>query len=128
MSDKIGLVASINYISYGATWTTTDPNTGAKYSNNLSYSSVSVLARINIHFGTTSSLDPYWGIGAGYRSGLWSLTSDDPNLQNDKAHGLSPFGFETTLGLRYFFTSDFGIYTEIGIAKSVIQAGLVYKL
>ncbi|MEK6616065.1 MAG: hypothetical protein AABZ32_08145 [Bacteroidota bacterium] len=39
--------------------------------------------------------------------------------------GFSPFGFEMTIGVRYYFVDGFGVYTEMGIAKSIIQAGLV---
>jgi opacity protein-like surface antigen len=127
LSDKVGIVASINYVSYGARWTTRDPQTNFPYDNKLIYSSISVLARLNFHFGVTEKLDPYFGVGAGYKSGQWTLTTNDPNLQDDKAKTFSPFGFETTIGLRYYFTDVFGIYTELGIAKSVIQGGLALK-
>lgn len=129
LSDGVGLALSVNYIAYGVKWTTYDSYTGTiPFSNELSYSSLSVLGRINFHFGTTDKLDPYFGVGAGYRNGIWKLTSTDPDLQDDKAHGFSPFGFETTIGLRYYFTEGFGMYTELGIAKSVIQLGLAVAL
>ena len=33
-------------------------------------------------------------------------------------------GFETTIGARYYFTDNIGLYAETGLAKAVIQAGL----
>jgi len=38
-----------------------------------------------------------------------------------------PFGFEFTLGARYFFSNNIGVYAEVGAAKSVMQGGLVAK-
>ena len=125
LSDKVGIAASVNYISYGASWTSKNDTTGFPYSNKLSKTSLSILARINFHFGITDKLDPYFGVGAGYKTGNWKLTSNDPTLQDDKLKTFSPFGFETTIGLRYYLMQGFGLYSEIGIAKSAIQFGVV---
>lgn len=126
LSNKVGLGLSVNYVSFGAEWTSSSGN--IPYYNKVSYSSLSILARMNVHFGTTDKLDPYFGVGAGYRSGIYKLTSTDPDLQNQQVKGLSPFGFETTIGLRYYFTDMIGFYAELGIAKSVIQGGIAIKL
>ena len=113
----------------GATWNNYDGSGNIPYSNEFSRSSFSALARINFHFGTTEKLDPYFGVGAGYRQATWEFKTNDPNnLEDVKAPGFSPFGFETTIGLRYYFTPAFGLYTELGFAKSAIQAGFVVAL
>ena len=119
LSDGVGMGLSVNYISCGVKYTE------VPYEYTWSRSSLSVLMRINFHFGTTDVLDPYFGIGAGYKQASWKFKSTDPNYAGESAPGFSPFGFETTIGLRYYFTEGFGIYTEMGIAKSVIQGGLV---
>lgn len=129
LSDGVGIGASVNYVSFGATWNSYDGSGNIPYSNDFSRSSLSVLARINFHFGTTESLDPYFGVGAGYRQATWKFTTNDPdNLDDVSAPGFSPFGFETTIGLRYYFTPVFGLYTELGFAKSAIQGGIVIAL
>jgi len=126
LSDGVGIGLSVNYVSFGAKWRSPDSSGTGFYTNTFSRSSLSVLGRINFHFGTTDKLDPYFGIGAGYRQATWKLTSTDPAYADDiSAPGFSPFGFETTIGLRYYITKGFGLYTEMGIAKSVIQFGLV---
>lgn len=121
VSDKMGLGVSVNYISFGATYTE------LPYNYSISRTSLSILARLNIHFGTTESLDPYFGVAAGYKSATWRFTSTDPAYNGESVPGFTPFGFETTIGMRYYFSENFGIYTELGIAKSVIQAGLAVK-
>lgn len=126
LSDGVGMGVSVNYISFGVKYTDYDVATGTKpYDYAISRSSLSILARINFHFGTTEQLDPYFGIGAGYKQVTWKFTSTDPNYVEESIPGFSPFGFETTIGLRYYFTDGFGIYTEMGIAKSIVQGGLV---
>lgn len=126
LSDGVGMGLSVNYVSFGATWRSTDSTGMGFYTNKFSRSSLSVLARINFHFGTTDKLDPYFGVGAGYRQATWKFTSNDPDYADDiKAPGFSPFGFETTIGLRYYIAEGIGLYTEMGIAKSIIQVGLV---
>ena len=72
--------------------------------------------------------DPYWGIGAGYKTGKWTFDSNDPDFGKTAFKTPIPFGFETTVGLRYYFTDMIGFYAELGIAKSVIQGGIAIKL
>ena len=119
LSDGVGFGVSVNYISCGVKFT------DLPYDYTWSRSSLSILARLNFHFATSDQIDPYFGIGAGYRQATWKFSSTDPAYSGEKIPGFSPFGFETTIGMRYYFTDGFGMYTELGIAKSVIQAGIV---
>lgn len=140
LSDKIGMGLSINYISGYATWNDTyDQSTGqlTNPSGRWGFSSLGVLLRTNIHFVRTKKLDTYCGIGAGYRQEKWTFSSIWPVLgsaptviSTTRVFGVNvppTFGFETTVGLRYYFTKNIGVYTEIGFAKAIIQAGLAVK-
>jgi hypothetical protein len=40
---------------------------------------------------------------------------------------MMPLGFESTLGARYMFTPNIGLYSEVGIAKAAFQFGLNAK-
>jgi hypothetical protein len=40
----------------------------------------------------------------------------------------SPFGFETTIGCRYFLSDKVGAYIEGGFAKSAVQIGVTIKI
>lgn len=125
LSNSVGLVASINYVSASVHWTSMNSSTYDIYNNSLERSSLSVLARLNFHFGVSEKVDPYFGFGMGYRTVTWRVSSDDPGVSGFVPLPFIPFGFETTIGLRYYFTPGFGIYGETGISKSVIQGGLV---
>lgn len=128
LSDNVGLAASINYISAGIKWTSLNDTTLLLYSNSLSRSSLSVLARLNFHFSVTEKVDPYFGFAAGYKGVTWSLKSDDPDFNDYSFAPFSPFGFETTIGVRFYIAEGFGFYTELGIAKSLMQVGIVAAL
>lgn len=124
LSDNLGLVLSINHNSWKASWTHTDTSNAAiLHHDQFKRSVTSILARINIHFGNTDRLDPYWGVGAGYRMVDYSFTSTDTGYDTSFK---SPFnvGFETTLGFRYYIVEGFGLYAELGLAQSIIQGGL----
>ncbi len=135
LSDKISLGLSVNYSSYGAEWTdttsewnsSTSSYTYRTYNYSVGRTSISFNPRLNLHFATSEKLDPYWGIGFGYKMSTWKFTSDNPNYVNESAPGLIPVGFETTIGLRYYFTPNIGLYAETGISRSIFQGGIVAK-
>ena len=103
-------------------------NNAVTYTESDSYSTYSILGRFNLHFGNLDKFDPFWGVGVGYRSGTWKYESNDPYGINDlNISNPIPLGFETTIGARYYFTDNIGVYAETGIAKAVIQAGLNFK-
>jgi opacity protein-like surface antigen len=87
----------------------------------------SILARVNFHFGDAEKFDPYLGVGLGYRDAKWTFESNDPDGFNADYKTLVKFGFETTVGVRYFFSDNFGLYGEVGGAKSIVQLGLCGK-
>jgi hypothetical protein len=91
----------------------------------------SIIIRHNHHFQLIKNFDAYFGIGLGYRFGLKEYNQTNPrylSINGNWNHTLLPLGFESTLGLRYYFDDQIGIYTEIGFAKSVFQGGISIKL
>lgn len=100
-----------------------------KYEN----TKISVAARINFHFGTGEKLDPYAGIAMGYSFNQLKLTYNTnnptgPTPANYTSPGF-PFHFAITVGMRYYFTKNIGIYGELGLDKwSLIQGGLAIKI
>ena len=132
LSDKIGFGLTVNYVDFGAEFTHEglDPITWAitTYQDKIGFSSISFLARMNIHFGTTEKLDPYWGVGAGYRTGTWKFESTEPGYSLGTYKTVIPFGFETTVGMRYYVVDPIALYIELGIAKSLLQAGITIGL
>lgn len=130
IADKIGLGLSINYSSYKVEWDYTDSAYSyTKYKEGFKGSSISAILRMNVHFATSEKLDPYFGIGVGYRTNSFSYYNTDPFYRGTArvTGAIIPVGFETTLGLRYFFTENIGAYMEMGVAKSLIQGGVSIK-
>lgn len=141
----IGLGLSVGYMN--TIVTATEHYNGTEYNSSTgnyetkayeditkyTYSSFSIGARLNFHFGTGQKLDPYAGISAGYSANNYSLTyyTNNPNGSTplpEYGSGIPVYlGF--TAGLRYYFIPNFGIYGEVGIEKwSVIQGGIAIKL
>ncbi len=131
MTDHLGLGVNVAYATneWNYKYTGSDANGNpATYSETTSRSTYSILARLNYHIGTNDKFDPYVGLGLGYRDATWNYDSTDPNgTSGVEISGLVPLGMELTLGMRYFFTDNIGLYAELGAAKSVLQGGLSVK-
>ncbi|MEZ5013138.1 MAG: outer membrane beta-barrel protein [Chitinophagales bacterium] len=130
INDHIGVGALVNYSSTKVTYqydSFDDNGDPAVYGYEVKWSSFSILGRVNWHFGESDKFDPYFGVGMGYRSSSYTVTSDDPYLDNWEIGTLIPFGMEITVGGRYFFTDAIGVYAELGFAKSPFQVGLTAK-
>lgn len=120
ITDKIGIGVSLNYVSSEIRWT--DGNAIVGYD----YSALAVNARINFHFLDHEKVDLYYGFGFGYNNARNEIFASNNNSDWESLNiPTSPVGFETTLGLRYMFVENFGAYTELGWAKSLLQIGLV---
>lgn len=93
------------------------------------YNTFSVLLRANYHINGLGKFVPYIGLGIGYRyaailySDNWSETVDYTYANNPHF----PLGLETTLGFRYYIDDRWGVYSEVGLAKSILQGGVSYK-
>lgn len=129
ISENIGLGINLAYAQYNLVYDSYFYSSPPSYQTNLVYTTFSILARMNIHFGDFKKFDPYWGFGVGYRNGSVKSTSNNPNGLTQMPISINfPFGFETTLGVRFYATDNFGLYLETGLAKSVMQVGLTIKL
>jgi hypothetical protein len=85
--------------------------------------------RYNFHLIKKSNvkIDPYFGCGIGYGIVQTKIIASNPTFSTFKDNPL-PIGAEMTLGMRYFMARSLGIYGEIGVAKSVLQIGISYRL
>ncbi|HEY1045690.1 MAG TPA: outer membrane beta-barrel protein [Bacteroidia bacterium] len=131
ISDKVGI--GLNYAYIGAKVSYEEPSRqvspGVNYKQEIKFSSMSFLPRLNFHFGTSEKVDPYFGFGIGYRTASYAYSDNDPNYDNDeKINSLNPFGMDLTIGARFFFTESIGAYLEAGMAKGIIQFGLSAKM
>jgi opacity protein-like surface antigen len=127
LNNTVGLGLNLAYAQYSIGYDDQASTGSQLYSYSLVHTSFSALARLNLHIGNGEKWDPYWGIGMGYRSGSWKVTSTATDYESPAVPDFIPFGFETTFGLRYFIADNIAVYAEMGLAKSLWQAGLVTK-
>ena len=82
--------------------------------------------RLNKHFHFfREHLDFYIGAGLGYE--VQSIINIVKTKSLPKNAG-SNFAFEITIGGRFYITKRVGIYIEGGIARSILQGGLVVRI
>lgn len=133
VAEKMGVGINVAYAQAQATYkyTNTYITDGSRLlEETLDWKSYSILLRFNMHFGENEKVDPYWGIGAGYRNSTWSGFNNDPQKEYDNGRINNPLniGFETTFGCRFLFSDAVGGYVEVGFAKAVLQFGLTFKI
>jgi opacity protein-like surface antigen len=132
IAEKIGIGVNVAYLNAKVSASDSyidDNNNTVNFTETLKYSTTSILGRVNFHFGDNDNIDPYLGVGMGYRTAKYTYTSSDPEApQDEELKSLSPFGMEITFGTRFLFTDNIGAYVEVGMAKAVFQIGLSVKL
>lgn len=126
VSERIGVG-----VQAGASSTTSKYDDGAGYKSEESLNALSILLRMNYHFANSPSFDPYLGIGAGYNNFKYKFKDNDSDPSTDNTTFSYPIKIAVTgaVGARYYPSSSFGIYAEVGyVAGAVLQAGVVLKL
>lgn len=127
LSANLGFGVNLAFMSLKNEWT----DTAARSSGTGSYSGWSALARVNYHLKPGRFFDPYLGFGVGYRRDRIKETSTNPSSGNkfEEDIMLIPFnlGMDITIGFRMMATEHLGIMMETGIAKGVVQFGLVFR-
>lgn len=114
---------------------------GVRISGELSYSTWSLLTRVNYHIFTESNFDLYVGAGIGFRANNLRVSSND-NLTDrwnfpvdlgfvekriPKTLSVPTIGADFTMGMRYHILPPLAVYAEIGVAKSIFQAGATFR-
>lgn len=128
VTDVIGFGVNVAYTYGNASYETSDELIDSIiYNTSFTYQSYSILGRLNFHFGNSDMVDPYAGIGLGYRNSNYKYDSEDPNFDETDFNGFLHFGVDLTLGARFYLTENFGLYGEVGLAKTPLQVGLVAK-
>ena len=132
-SDLVGFGVNLAYVDNTISSTTYNHvlqnNQTINLVEKINFNSLSLLARMNFHFGANKKIDPYFGMGMGYRTATYSFSDNDP-FTVDESFSLGqlfPLGFEMTFGTRLLFTENIGAYVEVGLAKAVFQFGLTSK-
>lgn len=136
--NKLGVGAIIGYSSTTLTYNYKDSyydNNGYyvpyTYQENLKWNSLSLGAHANFHFATKEKVDWYVGGGLGYTLHNITYSNNDPYNKNNNsyiAYNPNSIFYAITIGMRYYFSPNVGIYAEAGIEKgALIQGGLAIK-
>jgi hypothetical protein len=124
---SILISANYNYVSlYGYGGVGNNPNVAPYSIENRG--SLSVLCRLNFNFINTEKEDAYFGAGMGGKFYKYYYYTNDPQLFSPYYNNNSGAGFELTAGYRHFYSANFGIYVEGGIAQSLVQVGFIFKV
>jgi hypothetical protein len=136
---NLGIGAVIGYsstkLSFDQTDSYYDYNTGYSqsytYRESLKWTSLSLGAHANYHFVRKEKVDVYVGGGLGYTINNITYSNNDPYNQNPGsyiAYSPNAIFYAVTIGMRYYFTPNIGIYAEGGIEKgALLQGGLALK-
>ncbi len=97
------------------------------YQHTQTFQSIGVMARGNIHFGTSFSWDHYVGLGLGYGNSTYKVDfgGNFGGVAFDVSSPL-PIAWEATIGTRYYISKTVGAYIEVGFSQSLLNAGLTY--
>lgn len=123
VGESFSMGLNIAYIGMNASWD--DAVSGYNYK--VSRNNASFMLRLNKYWYNDNNVDVYTGFGIGYRTGGWQLESDDPSFTDTPGIAF-PFAFETTLGIRGYFTENIAAFGEVGASKGLVQIGVSYKL
>lgn len=116
-------------------------NQSVRIAGDLTYRTWSALARFNYHALSNEKWDIYLGAGLGLRMNTVAVSSNDPltdrwnfpvNLgfvekRIPNKLSVPTIGADFTLGFAYHFSPAIAAYTEMGMAKSAMQAGIRAK-
>jgi hypothetical protein len=98
------------------------------YSQTDKYRTITVGARGTYHFFTKEKFDCYASIGLGFNINTSTHTTDNPNGYTSYAASRSGLYNAFTVGIRYYFTKNIGVYSELGWDNSTpIQGGVAIK-
>lgn len=132
----LGFGLNVNNASYRITYTDDyfDTSKGIVMPNNITISNNNTAFNLrgNLHFINIEKnefIDVYWGFGIGLKFGGLKVSSSyqgaNPSI---KLPNISKIGLESTLGVRFMPIKNIGIYAEIGLAKSIMQGGITFRL
>jgi hypothetical protein len=119
----IGIGVDLSYDDYEARKA---PASNTNYA--IAYKGSNFVAdiRLNRHIHLINKrLDLYFGVGLGYQ------VQSIENIINTRSlpkPGSNNLAFELTVGARFYLTKRIGLYAEGGLARSIIQGGLVIRL
>ncbi len=128
VAEKIGIGGEFGYalteVQYRGN---NDPASSMVYDYEASVTTIRAQLRMNLHFANSEKFDAYMLFNGGYRNYNVSWQSNDPAFIDGSQSSYVPVGVKIGLGLRYFFTPNFGLHTEIALGSPLMCGGLSFK-
>lgn len=129
-----GIVVGYSSSKVDYSYSTTKWNNGNGWNNYTynqtdNYRTITFGARGTYHVFTKEKFDCYASIGLGFNVNTYTRSTNDPD-------GIYISGYKSrsgiyqafTVGIRYYFTKNFGVYSELGWDNSTpIQGGVALK-
>ena len=118
LGDQFGI--GVDYIQNSVEYSSTD-----KFGNDTDFKMVRqrIHLRFNYHFGNTDHLDLYAGLGVGTNTRTFDWKVNDTEFLGGDRGSLLKVSARLCFGVRYYFTENIGIMTEIGLGGPVISVG-----
>ena len=130
VAEDVGIGVSLGYSSFNVSYSeqVIEGSSVNEYYYTVKGSKFTGSARINWHFGEHDIIDPYLGLGLGFKARTTKYESNDLGETTGVFFPLLfPVSFEATFGTRFLFSDNLGAFVELGIGHGVLQAGLVGK-
>ncbi len=131
LTDNLGLGLDFNYSNASITFSKIDTTAfinGSVVTQTHHYTLTTPAMRVmfgaNWHFVRTNKVDVYAAVKVGYYNRNLSITTDDPNssISSISINLNDPFAFRVEMGMRYFFTENFGAHAMIGVSGGPLVA------
>jgi len=136
ISDNVGIGVCLGYSGADISWRNqtevynpqTEQNETRTYNYGYKNSKITGVARINWHFGDNEKIDPYLGLGLGFKSNTFTLSTNDPDFNEGELNfkGI-PVAMSASFGCRFYFTENIGAFVELGMGHGFAQGGLQMK-
>lgn len=122
--EEFGLGVVVGYSKSSVKWTDTD---GVEdYNYKFQIQKLTAVARMNWHFFTDENWDAYAGVGIGYKLSQWDFDSNDEFFEQASVNG-PPVAMSMSMGARYYFSPNLGLFIETGMGHGYLQGGLQFK-
>ena len=136
INKKLGVGLVFNYSQGKANWqdSGSSPQGNGYYLRDFDFieKRYVVLVRLNHYYEISTNLLLYSGVGLGFRSirSIHTISYFDKTgtyqVILDSGNTAWPIGFEGTIGIKKRIPSNFMLFAEFGIGRSLIHGGLAY--
>ena len=127
LNRRVGIGADIWYVAtsfsggYKQAGTATTPSTNVSFSGKLTR--INGIAKMTLHLSNHEKLDPYVHFGLGYLYSNLNFQSTNKAIYNE-TDPLPILAFRLGMGVKYYFSPDFGAVLDVGFGGPLVSIGL----